>query len=69
MQIYQGIQLVFAHVGQLFQSISNWFQGIEWNILIVQFPLQFQAPITACLVILLALSGVGIIKKLSFLLG
>lgn len=69
MAIYEGIQLIYAHVHQLFNSISNWFQGIEWNVLIEQFPLQFQAPISACILILLALAGVGIIKKLSFLLG
>ena len=69
MIIYQGIQLVFAHVVQLLNSVSNWFQGIEWNYLIDIMPLNFQPFLTAFIVILCAMACVGLVKKLSFLLG
>ena len=69
MQIYQGIQLVYAHVVQLIQSIGSWFTDIQWSQLIELYPINFQGTITSCLVVILALSAIGCVKKLSFLLG
>lgn len=69
MVIYQGIQLVYSHVVNLINAIGVWFSDIEWSELIQVYPLQFQAPIMACLVILLVMSSVGLVKKMSFLLG
>lgn len=69
MQIYQGIQLVYAHVVQFVQSISTWFREIDWAVLIEQYPIQFQATISAVVLILLAMAAIGLVKKLSFLLG
>lgn len=69
MLIYQGIQVVFTHVQQLIGSISGWFQDIEWTSVIDLFPLQYQAPLQACIVLVLALASIGVIKKLSFMLG
>ena len=69
MIIYQGIQLVYAHVVQLITSIGNWFQGIDFSVVTGVMPLQYQAPIAACITIMLAMSAIGLVKKLSFLLG
>lgn len=69
MVIYQGIQLVYAHIQQLLSAISGWFQNIEWTSVIDLFPLQYQAPLQACIVLVLALASIGVIKKLSFMLG
>lgn len=69
MQIYQGIQLVYAHVVQLIQSIGTWFQDIVWADLIELYPLSLQPVIQSCLIIILAMSAVGLVKKMSFLLG
>lgn len=69
MQIYQGIQFVFVHVRQLISSISNWFTDIQWSSVIEQMPLQFQATITAAFLVVLAMCAIGLVKKLSFLLG
>lgn len=69
MQIYQGIQFVFVHVRQLISSISGWFTDIQWSSVIGQLPLQFQATITAAFLIVLAMCAIGLVKKLSFLLG
>lgn len=65
MQIYQGIQLVYAHVVQLIQSIGMWFQEIDWTIITDWLPL----PVAGMFVIVLALSAIGLVKKLSFLMG
>ena len=65
MQIYQGIQLVYAHVVQLIQSISLWFQEIDWTIITNELPL----PVVGMFAIVLAMSAIGLVKKLSFLLG
>lgn len=69
MQIYQGIQLIYAQAMQLFRSISGWFQSIDWTVLVEQYPVQFQGTIATVLVLLVGLAGIGVIKKLSFLLG
>lgn len=69
MQIYQGIQFVFVHVRQLISSISNWFTDIQWSSVIEQMPLQFQATIAAAFLVVLAMCAIGLVKKLSFLLG
>lgn len=69
MIIYQGIQLVYAHVIQLLNSVSAWWHNIEWNVWIDILPINFQPYVSAFLVILLALACVGLVKKLSFLLG
>lgn len=69
MIIYQGIQLVYTHIQQLLGSISNWFQNIDWTSVIDLFPIQYQAPLQACIVLVLALASIGLIKKLSFMLG
>lgn len=65
MQIYQGIQLVYAHVVQLIQSISSWFTNINWAIITDNLPL----PVAGLFAIVLAMSAIGLVKKLSFLLG
>lgn len=69
MQIYQGIQLVYAHVVQLIQSIGVWFQDIVWTDLIELYPLSLQPVIQSCLIIILAMAAIGLVKKMSFLLG
>lgn len=69
MQIYQGIQLVYAHVVQLIQSIGVWFQEIVWADLIELYPLSLQPVIQSCLIIILAMAAIGLVKKMSFLLG
>lgn len=69
MQIYQGIQIIYTHAVQLFRGISNWFSQIDWTVLVEQYPVQFQGTIAAVLVLLVSLAGIGVIKKLSFLLG
>lgn len=69
MLIYQGIQLVYAHVVQMVNSIAQWFQEIPWAVWTDTLPLQFQAPVTAMVVVVLAMSCIGLVKKLSFLLG
>lgn len=69
MKIYQGIQLVYAHVVQFIQSIGNWFENINWSAITDCYPIQFRGVISAMLIIVLAMAAVGITKKLSFLLG
>lgn len=69
MQIYQGIQLVYSHVVQLIQSIGTWFQEIVWADLIELYPLSLQPVIQSCLIVILAMAAVGLVKKMSFLLG
>ena len=65
MQIYQGIQLVYTHVVQLIQSIGTWFTEINWSIITDVMPL----PVAGLFAIVLAMSAIGLVKKLSFLLG
>lgn len=65
MQIYQGIQLVYSHVVQLIQSISSWFTDINWAVITDNLPL----PVAGLFAIVLAMSAIGLVKKLSFLLG
>lgn len=65
MQIYQGIQLVYAHVVQMIQSIGTWFTEINWSVITDVMPL----PIAGLFAIVLAMSAIGLVKKLSFLLG
>lgn len=65
MQIYQGIQLVYTHVVQLIQSVGTWFQAIDWAIITDNLPL----PVAGMFAIVLAMSAIGLVKKLSFLLG
>lgn len=65
MQIYQGIQLVYTHVVQLIQSISSWFIEIDWSVITDNLPL----PVAGLFAIVLAMSAIGLVKKLSFLLG
>lgn len=69
MQIFQGIQLVYSHVVLLIRSIGNWFQEIVWTDLIELYPLSLQPVIQACLIVILAMAAIGLVKKLSFLLG
>lgn len=69
MLIYQGIQLVYAHVTVFLNSIASWFSEIEWNIILNFMPINYVTFISACLMILLAMAAVGLVKKLSFLLG
>lgn len=69
MQIYQGIQLVYTHVVQLIQSIGVWFEDIIWANLIELYPLSLQPVIQSCLIIILAMAAIGLVKKMSFLLG
>lgn len=65
MQIYQGIQLVYAHVVQLIRSIGTWFEAIDWTIITDVMPL----PVAGLFAIVLAMSAIGLVKKMSFLLG
>lgn len=69
MTIYQGIQLVYAHVVQFVQSIGNWFSEITWSDYTDLLPLGFKEAATAMLVIILAMAAIGTVKKLSFMLG
>lgn len=69
MIIYQGIQLVYAHVVSVLNSISSWFSGIEWSTVINELPINYTTFVSACIVLLLSMAAVGLIKKLSFLLG
>lgn len=65
LQIYQGIHMVYVHVIQLFNSISSWFQQIDWSVITEWLPL----PVVGMFAIVIALSAIGLIKKMSFLLG
>lgn len=65
MHIYQGIQLVYVHVVQLIQSIGSWFTEINWSIITDVMPL----PVAGLFAVVLAMSAIGLVKKLSFLLG
>lgn len=65
MQIYQGIQFVYFHVVQLIQSIGSWFTAINWSVITDVMPL----PVAGLFAIVLAMSAIGLVKKLSFLLG
>lgn len=65
MQIFQGIQTVYGHVVQLINSISSWFTEIDWSIITNNLPL----PVVGLFAIVLAMSAIGLVKKLSFLLG
>lgn len=65
MQIYQGIQLVYSHVLQLIQSIGTWFTEVNWSVITDVLPL----PVASLFAVVLAMSVVGLVKKLSFLLG
>lgn len=65
MQIYQGIRLVYAHVLSLIQSISTWFQNVNWTVITNVLPL----PVMGLFAIVLAMSVIGLVKKMSFLLG
>lgn len=65
MNIFQGIQLVYAHVVQLIQSIGSWFTEIDWTVITNIMPL----PVAGLFAIILAMSAIGLVKKLSFLLG
>ncbi|MBO7677755.1 MAG: hypothetical protein J6S49_09640 [Erysipelotrichaceae bacterium] len=69
MLIYSGIQLVYSHVQYFVNQIAQWFQNIEWNLIIDEMPLNYVAFTSACLMLLLAMAAVGLVKKLSFLLG
>jgi len=69
MIIYQGIQQVFAHVSQLIKSVTGWFSSIEWSNMTNLWPLSFQPVLTGCIVVILSMCVIGLIKKLSFLLG
>ena len=69
MQIYQGIQLVYAHVVQLIQSVATWWQEVAFSEWVNTLPLQFQPIMTVLVVVLLSMATIGIVKKLSFLLG
>lgn len=69
MVIYQGIQLVYAHVVQLLNGIQSWFTGIEWDAITSLLPINFIPYVSGFLIILIAMACVGIVKKLSFLLG
>lgn len=65
MQIYQGIQLVYRHVADLISSIYDWFTNVNWSVITDIMPL----PIAGLFAIVLAMSAIGLVKKLSFLLG
>lgn len=65
MYIFQGIQLVYRHVADLIQSISSWFVEIDWSVITNVMPL----PVAGLFAIVLAMSAIGLVKKLSFLLG
>lgn len=69
MIIYQGIQLVYGHVVQLLNCVSTWWSNIEWSVYIDILPINFRPFVSAFLVILLAMACIGLVKKLSFLLG
>lgn len=69
MQIFQSIQLVYAQVAQLVRSVTSWFSSIEWSNMTNLFPLSFQPVITGCIVVILSMCVIGLVKKLSFLLG
>ena len=69
MQVFQGIQNVYIQVAQLIRSITNWFANIEWSNMINLWPLSFQPVLTGCIVVILSMCVIGLIKKLSFLLG
>ena len=69
MLIYQGIQLVYGHVQRFVSSIASWFEDVEWAIVLDKLPINYTAFVSACLMILLAMAAVGLVKKLSFLLG
>lgn len=65
MQVYEGIQFVFTHISQMLRNVSTWFQAIDWTIITDNLPL----PVAGLFAIVLAMSAVGLVKKLSFLLG
>lgn len=69
MIIYQGIQLVYAHVVQLIQSVATWWNEVAFSEWVNVLPLQFQAIMTVLIVIMLSMATIGLVKKLSFLLG
>lgn len=69
MQVFQGIQLVYAQVVQLVRSVTSWFSSIEWSNMTNLWPLSFQPVLAGCIVVILSMCVIGLIKKLSFLLG
>lgn len=69
MIIYQGIQLVYSHVIQLLNGVSEWFAQVNWSPFVDYLPLNFQPFVAGFLLVLVAMACVGLVKKLSFLLG
>lgn len=69
MFIYQGIQLVFAHVVSLINSVTTWWSEIQWAELVDVYPISFQPLISSFIVIILSMAIIGFVKKMSFLLG
>ena len=69
MVIYQGIQQVFAHVVQLINSVTTWFSEFVWADMVEAYPIGFQLVITNCIMLIVTLSIIGLVKKLSFMLG
>lgn len=63
MVIYSGIQSIFAHVRQLYTAYQAWFSAIDWAPITDAMPI----PIAGMFVIVLALSGIGLIKKFTIL--
>lgn len=69
MAIFQGIQLVFAHVTQFFQSIGNWWTEVSWRDWVQVLPISLQTTMTVIISIMLVMAAIGLVKKLSFMLG
>lgn len=69
MSILSGITNIFQHVSRLFASVMSWFSGINWSAWTDILPVQFSDLVLAFMAVLVTLAAIGLIKKLSFLLG
>lgn len=63
MVVFSGIQQILSHVRQMYSAFQSWFAAIDWTLITDVMPI----PIAGMFVIVLALSGIGLIKKFTIL--
>ena len=69
MVVYESINKIYLAVLNLINIARNWFTNINFSELIEFLPLQFQFTVIVLVSIIITLAIIGLIKKLSFLLG
>lgn len=66
---FTSVADIFDHISDIFDAVQDVFTGINFTVLYNWLPSDIATVITACIVVLIFISLIGIVKKIVFFFG